>query len=118
MVDKKKNIFIIDDDEAIGQSLYEILKDMYTVSVFSKGFAATQSLFQENPQGVLLDYFLPGENTEEIINALRNFSGTLPIIIMSANLKQIENKNNLEVQDFLEKPFQIDKMIGMLSKHI
>ncbi|MGE5041963.1 MAG: response regulator [Candidatus Levyibacteriota bacterium] len=114
----KKNIIIIDDDEAIGQSLYEILKDMYTVSVFSKGAAAMENLFEQNPDGVLLDYFLPGENTEEIIQALRNFSDNIPIIVMSANLGLIEHKDNLRVQDFLEKPFQIDKIMHTLSKHI
>lgn len=114
----KKNIFIIDDDQAIGESLGEVLNLDYEVTLFTRGYEAIESLRHMNPDGILLDYFLPGEDTKDIINKFKAHSSKLPIIIMSANLNMIEDKPQLPAQDFLEKPFQMEKMLTSLSKYI
>ncbi len=114
----KKNLFIIDDDEAIGQSLKDILDSYYDVELFTKAKSAIQDLEERKPDGVLLDYFLPGENTPEVIQSVRSYSDTLPIIIMSANLNLVKNKEKLAVQEFLEKPFSLDMVLSSLSRYI
>lgn len=114
----KKTLFIVDDDQAIGESLKDALTFSYEVELFEKAKNALLSLGPKVPDGILLDYFLPGENTEEVIQSVRSYSETIPIIVMSANLHLIKNKEQLSVQEFLEKPFSLDRVLTSLAKYM
>ncbi len=115
---RRKKIFIIDDDEAIGISLKDVLDTYYEVSIFTTASTAVKNAQEKSPDGILLDYFLPGENTLEVIQSLRSYSEQIPIIVMSANVHLIKNKEKLAIQEFLAKPFSLDKVLTSLERHI
>jgi two-component system phosphate regulon response regulator PhoB len=109
----KKRIFIIDDDVAIRDVLACILEgEQYEAESFASGKTALQQIEEKKPDLVLLDYYLPDESAEEIIEALRGRVDTdLPILLMSAHLKASEVAQRFELKDFLAKPFQLEAVL-------
>lgn len=114
----KKRIFVIDDDVAIRDILTSILVgEEYNAEAFPSGKEALLQVEGKKPDLVLLDYYLPDESAEQIIEAFRTrVNGDLPILLMSAHLKAYEVAKRLVVQDFLAKPFQLEAVLQSVRR--
>ncbi len=117
---KEKKIFIVDDDS----SILNIMEDMligenYDVYSFAAGKDAVENTEKEKPDIVILDYYLPGENAEEIVEKLRLIAGNhLPIILISASMQIEQKAEKLLVSDFIEKPFQRQVLLDVIKKNL
>lgn len=119
MTNKAKLIYIIDDDSSIGEIISEILElEGYAVNSYKSGKEGVEGCMDKKPDLILLDYFLPGENAENIIHGLRNDDIKLPIILMSASRQAEEHSKSLEVNEFLAKPFQREKLLDTIARHL
>lgn len=119
--DRRQNkVFVIDDDSSIGEVLLIMLAgENYNVEAFTMGSEAIDTAIRKRPDLVILDYFLPGENAEDIIERLRNIAGKeLPIILMSASANGSELAKELPVSEFIPKPFQRQVMLEAISRNI
>lgn len=114
----KKRIFIIDDDAAIRDILTSILEgEQYYSDGFCSGKIALKSAKQKKPDLILLDYYLPDERAEEIVDSFRTeVDADLPILLMSAHLNASEVAKRLALKDFLAKPFQLEAVIEAVRK--
>jgi DNA-binding response OmpR family regulator len=109
----KTTILIVEDDDAIG----DVLKDILTMEPGFRAFVAknAQDAFTImrtiTPQLVLLDYQLPDMNGVELFDRMRRIGefARIPIIIISANLPYAELTKRHLIG--LEKPFDIDEVI-------
>lgn len=114
-----KKIFVVDDDSSIGEILSSILiLENYDVSAFIKGSDAVVKSKDENVDLILLDYFLPGENTEDIINEFRGNKKDTPIILMSASVQGEQMAKKLNVNEFIPKPFQREVLLETIQRNI
>lgn len=114
----KKQIFIIDDDTAIRDILTSILEgEQYGTQAFPSGRMALKQVEEVKPDLILLDYYLPDESAESIIEEFRMKLGSdLPILLMSAHLQALEAAKRLALKDFLAKPFQLETILQAVRR--
>lgn len=114
----RKQIFIIDDDVAIRDILICILEgEQYNTEAFPSGKTALEQAEKNRPDLILLDYYLPNESAEGIIEAFRKRSGEdLPILLMSAHMQASEVAKRLALKDFLAKPFQLEAVLQAVRR--
>lgn len=115
-----KTIFIVEDDEAIGKLLVQMIhsETPYHVSVVSNAFQALEYIKLNTPQLLLLDYQLPGMNGIELYDRLRQIPELpqIPVLLMSAYLPTIDAiRRGLET---LKKPFDLETLLQMLDKYL
>lgn len=70
-MDMQKKILVVDDDQNMRQLLYSFLRDVYRVTMADSGEAALQSLREQKPDLMLLDYLMPGMNGKETLEIIR-----------------------------------------------
>ena len=115
-----KKILVIDDDEGIKDALKSIL-EMEGFNVETDHNA--QNLLQKTqqlPELIILDYFLGGVNGQTVAKTIRENICTkdIPIIMFSADPNNRKKINSELINDFLDKPFEMDDLINIVSKHL
>lgn len=120
MSSQAKKIFVVDDDASIGDILSMMLEmEGYSVASFISGSEGIGKAREIRPDLVLLDYFLPGENPEDIIANLRSEAGdNLPILLMSASSQAEKKAKDLAVNEFISKPFQRENLLKAIDRYI
>lgn len=120
MDNQAKKIFVVDDDMSIGDILSMMLEmEGFSVDSFNSGHASIDKSRLEKPDLVLLDYFLPGEDAQEIIANLRMAAGDdLPILLMSASSQAEQLARNLPINEFISKPFQRESLLKAIGRNI
>ncbi|MFA5135983.1 MAG: response regulator [Patescibacteria group bacterium] len=117
----KKNILVIDDDQAMLDSLDLILSEEgYDVETMIDGRSLENISPRYVPDIILIDYFLPDENGIQIVRKLKkqkNMANT-PIIMMSAAYHLTKQNLSPEVDDFFSKPFDINKLMASIKQHL
>ena len=111
---------IIDDEKDICFLISEILKDEDFITVSALNSDEAIKKFNENkPDLIILDVWLSNSKLDgiELLQEFKNLDSKIPVIIISGHgtvdlaVKSIKNG----AYDFLEKPFNSDKLI-ILSK--
>lgn len=116
----KKKVLIVDDDAAIVEMLEDVLErdGRFEVRSAANGFdvgAATQAF---RPDILLLDFMLPDINGNVVCERIRqdaSLAGTKIIIVSGAvDPDEIERLKSAGADDFVKKPFDIDKLIARM----
>lgn len=109
-----KTIFIVEDDQSIGDMLQEVLqKEGYRVQRAYSGTEAALLLGHGLPDLVLLDLMLPGLPGEELLDRLQG----VPVIVMSAKAG-LDDKVDLLLRgaaDYITKPFEIRELLARVQ---
>lgn len=109
-----KTIAIIEDDQAIGNLLEEVLeKEGYRVRRAYSGTEAVYLLSEEKPDLALLDLMLPGLSGEEVLPHLQG----IPVIVISAKVG-VDDKVKLLLAgaaDYITKPFAIEEVLARIQ---
>lgn len=114
-----KRIVIIEDDIDIMELLVHIFENEgYHVSSSNISLEAGE-IAQLLPDVVLLDINLAGspKNGDEICLDLRqlSFTKSLPVMLLSAERDLARLAGNCRADGFMEKPFDVDKLIGQVA---
>lgn len=115
-----KRIIIADDDLAILDAVTLILTDEgYDVVAISK-VIDIDSLLQYKPDLILLDIWMSGTNGEDICRQLKKdkTAKNIPVILVSANRDTEKIAKKAHADDFLAKPFDIQDLLAIVSKHL
>lgn len=115
-----KKILVVDDDTAILEVVKIILEDNgYDVITTSQSNNITSLAKEHMPDAVLLDFLMPGANGKSVTQELKKHEETknIPIIMVSANHDLSQTAKEAQVDDFLEKPFDIEDLLLVLKKH-
>lgn len=109
-----KTIFIVEDDQSIGDMLQEVLqKEGYRVQRAYSGTEAALLLGHGLPDLVLLDLMLPGLPGEELLDRLQG----VPVIVVSAKAG-LDDKVDLLLRgaaDYITKPFEIRELLARVQ---
>lgn len=116
-----KNIIVIEDDPGIAGLLQIILEQKgYNVSISSDGAIDDKKINNDNVDLILLDYWLPKQNGDQVAKYLKTKKTTknIPIIMMSASNEVADIAKRAGVDDYIPKPFALDQMLTKVDKYI
>ena len=113
-----EDIFIVDDDEAVRDSLRALFEAYgYCVHDFPSG-ADFLSCHDPTMRGcVLLDVNLPGIDGFEVLKVLAEQGSTLPVIIMTARTDSHTSTHAVEAgaSGFVQKPFVTAQLVSLVQ---
>lgn len=111
-----RTIMIVEDDSEIRSLLSDFLtREGFTTVCAEDGAAMDRALAQAQPDLVVLDIMLPGEDGLSICRRLRATS-TLPILMLTAKADDIDRIVGLEIgaDDYLPKPFNPRELLARI----
>ncbi|MEN9327436.1 MAG: hypothetical protein RI947_244 [Candidatus Parcubacteria bacterium] len=113
-------ILVVDDDEGIVDAITLILEESgYTVDSTLQAEEIYRKIQVFKPDSILLDVLMSGQDGREICKKLKGNGITkhIPVIMISAHPTAKAGAIKSGADDFLEKPFEVDNLLHMLSKH-
>ena len=120
MPDKGK-VYVIDDDEAMRDSLNFLLDSAdFNVTLFETAVKFLDVLPSLDFGCVVSDVRMPGLDGIELLKRMKAGHSTFPIVIMTGHgdIPIAVEALKLGAVDFLEKPFEDDRLIGMIEAAI
>jgi two-component system OmpR family response regulator len=106
-------LLIAEDDTDLRQVLSELLQQSgYAVDECTDGTAALSALLSGQYALGIVDVGLPGLSGLELVRALRNRGGTVPILIVTARDALNDRVSGLDAgaDDYLVKPFDLPEL--------
>ena len=110
----KPTLFIIEDDSDSIELLREILGEQeYTLRCFTSPLKALAALTNEGlPDLVLLDLMMPQMDGIKLLGQIRNLSGSLPVVMLTAHgsIETAVEALKKGASDYITKPFSFEKL--------
>ena len=111
-------VYVIDDDEAMRDSLGFLLAAAdFQVSLFETALDFLDALSTLDFGCVVSDVRMPGIDGIELLKRLKAGGSLFPVVIMTGHgdVPLAVEAMKLGAMDFLEKPFEDDRLIGMIE---
>ena len=112
-------IYYVEDDSSIRELVLYTLK---TTGFEAKGFESGEGLFAElsrgnNPELLLLDIMLPGEDGMEIIKRLKRGGYDFPVIMVTAKNSEYDKVTGLDcgADDYIAQPFGMMELVARIK---
>jgi len=115
-------VLVVDDDETIRDTLYELLSEDYVCEIAETAEKALVRLEVDTYDVVLTDISMPGLSGLELLGHVRQKYPTTPVIIISGISDQEHAQGLIRIGafDFLLKPFSlevVEKSVKMAVEH-
>jgi two-component system, LuxR family, response regulator FixJ len=114
-------VYVIDDDEAVRDSLNFLLESAgFNVTLFESALKFLEALPGLDFGCVVSDVRMPGLDGIELLKRMKSGQSSFPIVIMTGHgdIPLAVEAMKLGAVDFLEKPFEDDRLIGMIEAAI
>jgi len=101
------NILIVEDDQKLAGLIAEFLQVQgLSVSIEADGALAVQRILDSQPDLVVLDLMLPGEDGLSICRRVREAGFSRPILMLTARSEDDDHISGLELgaDDYVNKP--------------
>jgi two-component system, LuxR family, response regulator FixJ len=118
-VSEQGKVYIIDDDEAVRDSLSWLIKSASIETEAFSSAAAFMDACNENLNGcLLLDIRMPGMNGLELQAELNQRGCHMPVIMISghADVPMAVRALKAGAFDFIEKPFNDDVLLALVQR--
>lgn len=116
-----RKVLVVDDEEAILQSLSGVLRDDgFDVTTAPTGELALGALEETVFDVLLLDIWLPGIDGLEVLRRAKTLHPDLSVVMMSGHgtIETAVKATKLGAFDFVEKPLSLDKLLVILKNAI
>ena len=110
-----KRVLVVEDDPSIAIGLrINLESEGYVVDVAEDGDVALDLAQSLEPDLIVLDVMLPKRNGLEVLHDLRAEGRTMPIIILSAKVGEMDKVAGLELgaEDYVAKPFSLAELLA------
>ncbi|TLZ44080.1 MAG: response regulator [Methanobacteriota archaeon] len=112
-------ILVVDDDDGVRENLAELF-ELFGYSILTAGSApeAIQKLTSQEVDLLLTDYWMPGPNGVELIEAARKVKPRLKAILMTAfgdSFMEIESVRRGAI-GYVNKPFEADEITNLVGR--
>lgn len=111
-----KNILIVEDDKAIQNLLKLTLKNDYRVNIVSFAADAIDFCIRNLVDLIILDLGLPDKDGMYVLESIRSWSKTVPILIVSARSDEEDKVKALDAgaNDYIQKPFSTTELLARM----
>lgn len=112
-------ILVLDDDDQIGRMIRETLERKgFRVDVVSDTRLVGAQLRQQSYHLIILDYVLPGLESEQVLEWLKEHQPDASIIVVTAypSVDSALNCLRARTYDYITKPFQISHLQGVVTR--
>ena len=114
-------ILVVDDEADIRELVSGVLEDEgYAVRTAADSSSALEAIEDRRPSLVLLDVWLQGSKLDglQLLEQVKRRDPTLPVIMISGhgNLDTAVAAIREGAVDFIEKPFQADKLLHLVAR--
>lgn len=119
----RKRILVAESDKkSLNEIVTRLKKDGYDIIAASDGVEALHKAKEFRPDLVILNIFLPKTDGFKVCRLLKfdaNFK-SIPIIILSVRSKESDRlmAGQVKADGYLNKPFDMDKLISLIKKHL
>jgi DNA-binding response OmpR family regulator len=117
-----RRILIVDDDDALRQSLAEQLERHaeFASAECSTGAAALATVGKERFDAILLDIGLPDMDGREVCRKMREAGISAPILMLTAADSEADMVCGLDAgaNDYVTKPFRLSVLLARLRAHL
>ena len=108
-------IYIVDDEPHIRHLAAVGLKDAgFETAEVSDGTVLLHAVNQKQPDAILLDWMMPGQDGLSVLKTLRQNPATrpIPILMMTARSDEVDRVLGLELgaDDYITKPFSVKEL--------
>jgi FixJ family two-component response regulator len=117
----KREIFVVDDDPAVCESLSLLLSHAgYTVTTFGDGAALLAVTRTRLPYCLLLDMYLPGRSGLDVLAELQALDFRAPTFMISGHgdISTAVSAIKLGALDFIEKPYRAGQLVEQIETAI
>ncbi len=120
---EKSTILIIDDNKLIRNMLNKLFaKEGYNVLVAEDGPTGRQKATEYQPDLIILDIMMPGEDGFSVIEELKRQSKTtsIPVIFLTGkdDIESILRGFKCGAVDFITKPFYTQEVLARVGSHL
>ncbi|MDH3473995.1 MAG: response regulator [Rhodospirillales bacterium] len=115
----ESTIFIVDDDEAVQDSLRALLESAdLKVAAYGSGRDFFAAFEKGSPGCVVLDIDLPGMNGLEVMRQLAEIDADMPVILISGRYgaDALTRRHNGAALAVLEKPMRQDLLLRTIEE--
>ncbi|WP_022941847.1 response regulator [Psychromonas hadalis] len=112
-----KQILVVDDDQDIRELLAQYLtKNSFDVITAEDGIKMDSQLDNHQPDLIILDIMLPGDDGFVLCQRIRQTSN-VPIIMLTANSDEMDRVLGLEIgaDDYIAKPFSPRELLARIK---
>jgi DNA-binding NtrC family response regulator len=111
----RDDVLLIDDDVDFGTVMRELLESNgYRVRIALDGAQARRALDEGQPRLVLLDWYLTDGSPAELARICHERN--IPIVLATASSKAGAQAEEIGAHATLEKPFDIDTLLRLVSE--
>ena len=112
-----KQIYVVDDDEWVADSLKLLLESFgYDVQSYNSGPDLLADRRRRAAGCLIIDQHMPGMNGLDLVDRLQKEGVRAPAILISGRLDTItkERAARLGITSVLEKPFAADRLVDLI----
>jgi DNA-binding NtrC family response regulator len=113
-------ILIVDDDDAIRGTLYDLLSDKYECNTASMAEEALQYLEVEQYDAILTDIAMPGLSGVELLQRVQESHRATPVILISGKGAEQDPKALMDLGAFayVTKPFNLEQIEDVVERAV
>jgi DNA-binding NtrC family response regulator len=117
----KKRVLVIDDDPKILELIRIILEtEGHEAILLSSGEEAVERVRTTHPDLILLDIVMRAYHGLEVLAELRQAAPETPVVLLSGAVSQVNDMPDiaraLGAEDFIEKPFDAQRLIDVVNR--
>lgn len=116
----RRRILVVDDDEALRESLHLVLDAEYEVLDAPTGRDALKILSQHPVDAVLLDLLLPDRDGFEVLDELKALHSSVPVIVLSGldYSRTAAAAMRFGAVDYVTKPADEAELLSVIQENI
>lgn len=121
-LERQQKVLIVDDELLNRKLLADILRDDYRVILAKNGAQAIEKVNKHQPDLILLDIIMPGENGYQVLVTLKSNPQTqdIPVVFISALDTDRDEEKGLVLgaTDYISKPFRKSLVKARIDNHM
>ena len=120
LVEKMRNVLIVDDEIGVRESLKMLLKNDYEVFLAKNAEEAFSQIKEHAPEVILLDVTLPDLDGLKVLERIKqNHPNIIVIVITGAmTVKTALEAEKLGANGYVAKPFDIDELRLIITRSL